>query len=214
MLRLIAENVSCTRGGRIVFEGLSFSVASGEAALITGRNGAGKSSLLRLIAGLVSVSQGRLSLEGTDASAPIQGHCHYAGHADALKGALSVVENLDFWRNLYGAPWYATHKALARLAIDHLADLPAAYLSAGQRRRLALARLFVSHRPIWLLDEPTSALDVTTQGMFAEAMSDHLADGGMILAATHADIGIPGTQVITIGAETEPEHDSNSAEAI
>jgi heme exporter protein A len=197
-MRLVAENLACERGGRGVFKDVSFRLESGGMLAVTGRNGAGKSSLLRLVAGLVPKAGGQLQLEGAAADRSIGEHCHYAGHADALKPSLSAGENLGFWAAFYGDRWLAPVEALERLAISHLADLPAAYLSAGQKRRLTLARLFVSRRPLWLLDEPTSALDAATQALLVSHMREHLAAGGMILAATHAELGIAAA-VLEIG---------------
>jgi len=199
-LRLVGANLACERGGRIVFSGLSFEVSAGEVLAVTGRNGAGKSSLLRLIAGLVPRTAGTLALDGSDPEIPLAEQMHYAGHADALKGALTAGENLGFWRTFYGAPWHEAEDALDMLGIGHLYDLPAAYLSAGQKRRLTLARLFVSRRPVWLLDEPTSALDVATQALLAAQMRAHLDTGGMILAATHGDLGLEPMRRLEISA--------------
>src|SRR5688572_18907343 len=154
LMRLVAEDIACQRGGREVFTGLSFAVDKGEALLVTGRNGAGKSSLLRIIAGLVRLAAGRLTLQGGNAESNIAEQAHYVGHQDPVKGALSVAENLTFWSSyLGGKPDIRT--ALKTVGLDGLADLPAAYLSAGQRRRLSIARLVAVKRPLWLLDEPT-----------------------------------------------------------
>lgn len=199
-LRLAGTDLACERGGRIVFSDLSFAVAGGESLAVIGRNGAGKSSFLRLVAGLVPRTAGTLALEGGEAESPLGEQVHYAGHADALKGALTAGENLVFWRDLYGSPWHEADEALEMLGIGHLFDLPAAYLSAGQKRRLTLARLFVSRRPVWLLDEPTSALDAATQALLAGHMRTHLNEGGMILAATHGDLGLVPDRTLEIGA--------------
>ncbi|GLS17562.1 cytochrome c biogenesis ATP-binding export protein CcmA [Labrys miyagiensis] len=198
-LRLIAESLACERGGRLVFEDIGFSAGAGELVAVIGRNGAGKSSLLRVVAGLVPKTSGTLSLEGGEAEKSAPEHMYYCGHSDALKPSLSVRENLSFWRSYYGDIRLDIAEALDLFAIEHLADLPAAYLSAGQKRRLSLCRLFVSWRPVWLLDEPTSALDVATQARLAELMRKHLDEGGIILAATHGDLGLPPSQTLTIG---------------
>jgi heme exporter protein A len=197
-MRLAASELACHRGGRDVFAGVGFALGSGEVLAITGRNGAGKSSLLRIIAGLVRIAGGRLDLAGGDPELTIGEQAHYLGHQDALKPSLSVRENLDFWAAFLGGA--AGEKApLAAVGLDPLADLPAAYLSAGQRRRLSIARLLAVRRPIWLLDEPTSALDAAAHGRLAELMRAHLAGGGLILAATHGPLGIEATQELRLG---------------
>lgn len=198
-LRLVAENLACERGGRLVFEGVDIAAGAGELVAVVGRNGAGKSSLLRVVAGLVPKTGGTIRIEGGDSERSLAEHMHYCGHTDALKPSLSVRENLGFWRDYYGDARLGLEDALDLFAIEHLADLPAAYLSAGQKRRLSLCRLFVSWRPVWLLDEPTSALDAATQARLAELMRDHLAEGGLILAATHGDLGLAPSRTLTIG---------------
>jgi len=187
-MRLSGSELVCVRGGREVFRNLSFAVGSGEALLVTGRNGAGKSSLLRLLAGLLRPLAGQIGLEGGDPELTIAEQAHYVGHQDALKPSLSVAENLAFWRDLLGDR--GGTDALAAVGLDGLAGLPAAYLSAGQRRRLSLARVVAVARPIWLLDEPTSALDAAAQAMLAGLMRAHLGGGGLILAATHGPVGL------------------------
>jgi heme exporter protein A len=196
-MQLTAENIVCVRGGREVFAGLNFSVGSGEALLVTGRNGAGKSSLLRLIAGLIRPSGGRLALHG-GADASIGEQTHYLGHQDAVKPALSVLENLSFWADYLGARGNPI-TALKTVGLEALADLPAAYLSAGQKRRLSIARLLAVKRPIWLLDEPTSALDAPSQAMLAKVMQAHLRNRGLIVAATHGAIGLPRARQLRLG---------------
>lgn len=200
-MQLTADNLTCVRGGRTVFSGLSFRLAGGEALLVTGRNGAGKSSLLRLIAGLVHKSAGRLALEGGEAEAPIAEQAHYLGHSDAMKAALSVAENLQFWTSFLGADDAEIGPALEAVDLVPLATLPAGYLSAGQRRRLSIARLIAAPRPIWLLDEPTSALDAASQARLAKLMRQHLSGGGMIVAATHGAIGLDTARELTMGPE-------------
>ena len=198
-MRLSAVDLACHRGGRDVFTGLSFAVASGEVLTVTGRNGAGKSSLLRSIVGLVRLAQGTLSLEGGDPELTIAEQAHYLGHQDALKPSLTVAENLRFWAGFLGAPAVDIHPALNVVGLDELADLPAAYLSAGQRRRLSIARLVAVKRPIWLLDEPTSTLDASAQERLAGLMQTHLTEGGLILAATHGAIGLETARELRLG---------------
>ncbi len=199
-MQLNADNLACIRGGREVFAGLKFSLSDGEAMLVTGRNGAGKSSLLRLIAGLVRPSAGRLELDGGEAEASISEQAHYVGHDDAVKPSLSVIENLQFWAEFLGSGYFDVAAAIAAVDLAPLADLPAAYLSAGQRRRLSIARLVAVERPIWLLDEPTSALDAPSQARLAGLMRDHLAGGGMIVAAAHGPIGLERARELKLGA--------------
>ena len=198
-MQLSADNLACTRGGRAVFAGLNFSVTGGHALVVTGRNGAGKSSLLRLIAGLVRIADGRLVLEGGEPEASIPEQAHYLGHHDELKPALSVAENLSFWTEFLGADPESVEPALAAVGLGPLAGLPAAYLSAGQRRRLSIARLVAVKRPVWLLDEPTSALDAPSQERLAVLMRDHLAGGGLIVAAAHGPIGLDHPREMRLG---------------
>src|SRR3984957_3750128 len=189
-MRLSATDLACRRGGRDVFAGVSFSVASGESLTIRGRNGAGKSSLLRIVAGLVRIASGRLALEGGDPELTIGEPAHYLGHLDALKPSPAVAENLQFWSAFFGAANADIDAPLRATGLDALADLPAVYLSAGQRRRLSIARLLAVKRPLWLLDEPTSTLDTAAQERLTEIMRAHLAGGGIILAATHGALGL------------------------
>jgi heme exporter protein A len=199
-MRLTAEALACVRGGRIVFDGIAFAVANGQAMGVTGRNGAGKSSLLRQIAGLVRIAHGAITLEGGDPELSIAEQAHYLGHLDAVKSSLTVRENLSFWIRYLGGEGGGIDATLAAVDLADLADLPAAYLSAGQRRRLSIARLLAVHRPIWLLDEPTTALDASAQTRFAEIMRAHLAAGGLIVAAVHGAIGIDRTTELRLGA--------------
>ena len=200
-MRLSASELACIRGGRQVFLSLSFALDAGMALLVTGPNGAGKSSLLRLVAGLLQPAQGRLALDGGDPELTIGEQSHYLGHQDALKSSLSVRENLAFWAEFLGNTdlKVTVDAALAAVGLAELAGLPALYLSAGQRRRLSLARLIAIPRPIWLLDEPTSALDAAAQSSLADLMRAHLAGGGLLLAATHGPIGLEGAQELQLG---------------
>ncbi|MGY4283055.1 heme exporter protein A [Bradyrhizobium sp. LM2.7] len=194
-MRLCGSGLTCVRGGREVFTGLDFDAAAGEAIAVVGRNGSGKTSLLRLIAGLLIPAGGTIALAGGDAELTLPEQCHYLGHRDALKPALSVAENLSFWADFLGGERFDAAESLAAVGLDHASDLPAAFLSAGQRRRLSLARLLTVCRPVWLLDEPTTALDIAGQDMFGGLMRDHLARGGLIIAATHAPLGIESREL-------------------
>lgn len=199
-MRLSGNGLRCVRGGREVFSGLDVAAESSHAVAITGPNGAGKTSLLRLLAGLLAIADGSISLEGGDPELTLPEQAHYLGHRDALKPALTVSENLSFWRDFLGGGKSGESDALVAVGLDHVAHLPAAYLSAGQRRRLSIARLLAVKRPVWLLDEPTSALDVTGQAAFAAIMTGHLAGGGIILAATHTPLGIAARELRIGGA--------------
>jgi heme exporter protein A len=194
-MRLLGREVSCVRGGREVFSGLDFEATSGEALAVVGRNGSGKTSLLRLIAGLLAPFAGSIGLEGGDVELTLPEQCHYLGHRDALKTALSVSENLGFWRDFLGGAKFDPAEILARVGLDHAADSPASFLSAGQRRRLSIARLLTVQRPIWLLDEPTNALDSEGQSVFTALMTDHLARGGLIVAATHIPLDVAAREL-------------------
>jgi heme exporter protein A len=214
-MQLVGSDLICVRGGRQVFAGLSFAVRAGEVLVISGPNGAGKTSLLRMVAGLLRIEAGRIELVRGSPDRTIAEQAHFLGHQDALKPSLSVAENLRFWTRYLGdggaagqlqttsppSAGTATARAerdgpkaiipaLAAVGLDELADLPAGYLSAGQRRRLSIARLLAIKRPIWLLDEPTAALDTAAQAGLAELMRRHVSDGGLILAATHGPLGI------------------------
>jgi heme exporter protein A len=204
-MRLSAIDLSCERGGREVFAGVSFAVASGEALTISGRNGAGKSSLLRTLIGLVRLAAGRLTLDDGDPELSIAEQAHYLGHQDALKASLSVAENLRFWADYLGGGSGTIDAPLEAVGLGGLAGLPAAYLSAGQRRRLSIARLIAVPRPIWLLDEPASTLDVVAQERLAGLMAAHLAGGGLILAASHGPIGLAHSQELRLDPSAAPQ---------
>lgn len=194
-MRLSGRQIDCTRGGRSVFSRLDFEAASGEVLAVVGPNGSGKTSLLCLIAGLLAPAAGSVALEGGEPELTVPEQAHYLGHRDALKPALSVRENLSFWQDFLGGRASDAGECLAAVGLGHATHLPAAYLSAGQRRRLSIARLLVVRRPVWLLDEPTSALDTAGQELFGGIMRDHLAGGGIIIAATHTPLGIDAREL-------------------
>ena len=193
-MKLIADSLDCQRGGRTVFQNLSFTVTTGQLLLLRGRNGAGKTSLLRIIAGLGVEPHAALRLEGGHEDLSIAQQCHFIAHQNAIKPSLSVTENLAFWTGFSGGGNVRT--ALATFALEDLAPFSAALLSAGQKRRLALARLAAVPRPIWLLDEPTVGLDTASIKRLGTLMTGHLASGGMIVATTHVDIGITADQTL------------------
>jgi heme exporter protein A len=196
-LRLNGDNLGCIRGERKIFSNLSFSVSNGEALAVVGPNGSGKSSLLRLIAGLVAIASGTLKLTGGDDRLTLAEQTHLLGHRDAIKPSLSVIENVAFWFEFLGGDTgkASPAAALEAVGLSHLSDLPTAFLSAGQRRRLAIARLVALKRPVWLLDEPTTALDAAGQATIAALMTDHLRAGRIIVAATHQPLGIAAREL-------------------
>jgi heme exporter protein A len=194
-VRISASNLGCVRGSREIFRNVNFNVASGQALAVLGPNGAGKSSLLRMVAGLLRIESGGLALEGGDAELTLPEQAHYLGHQDALKPSLSVAENLGFWAGYLGHGRARLTEALEAVGLAAIRDLPAGYLSAGQRRRLSIARLLAVPRPIWLLDEASAALDQAAQGRLVDLMRGHLAGGGLILAATHAPLGLDAQEL-------------------
>jgi heme exporter protein A len=195
---LEAEGLAAIRGERLVFSGLSFTLPPGGALLLEGPNGSGKSTLLRVLAGLGRAEVGTLRWNGEDALSDRTTHATrvaYLGHQDAVKPGLTVAENLAFWG---AAP--QIEAALARLNLARLAPLPARMLSAGQKRRLALARLALATAPIWLLDEPTLGLDTASVAALGTMLADHRATGGVVLAATHLPLPLPGAETLRLSA--------------
>jgi heme exporter protein A len=194
-MRLIAEDLSGERGGQPVFSGVDLSLGEGEALVVTGPNGAGKSTLLRVMVGLLPAAGGTVRLEGGGEAFPtVASAAHYLGHLNAMKPALTVKENLAFWRDFCGDADLDIGAALETVELGAIGHLPYGYLSTGQRRRAAIARLLVSRRPVWLLDEPTAGLDARSEQRFSALMAAHLSGGGMIVAATHLPLGIDGAR--------------------
>lgn len=201
-MQLSADELAGDRGGERVFSGVSFSISDGQALTVTGPNGSGKSTLLRIIAGLLEPAEGSVQLVGSRMEWPtIASAAHYLGHGNAMKQALSVVENLGFWRRFLGEAHLDVEDALEMVGLADIGHMPFGYLSTGQRRRVAIARLLVSYRPLWLLDEPTSGLDRAAERQFAALMQAHREDGGMIVAATHLPLGLDDATQLRLGGD-------------
>lgn len=198
-MRLIAENISGERGGEILFSGIDFAVESGQGLVVTGPNGTGKSTLLRIIAGLLPPAEGTVRLEGGEENGSVGAACHFLGHLNGMKTALTVRENLLFWQRFAGEPKLGLAEALDAVGLPGIDHLPFGYLSTGQRRRAAIAKLLLNHRPVWLLDEPTAGLDKASERRFGEVMEEHLGEGGIVIAATHLPLGIEGAQELRMG---------------
>ncbi|WP_395458926.1 heme ABC exporter ATP-binding protein CcmA [Azospirillum melinis] len=191
------SELTCLRGDRLVFTGLEFRIAPGGALVLLGPNGSGKSSLLRVMAGLLKPLRGTLDWDGVSVADDPDAHraqVQYVGHLDAVKPVLTAAENLAFWAALAGAadPAANARAALDRLGVPHIAGVPGRYLSAGQKRRLNLARLLAAPATLWLLDEPTVALDRAAIALFEGLIAEHRAQGGMVVLSTHTDIATPG----------------------
>jgi heme exporter protein A len=199
---LAALEISCQRGGRFLFRDVNFALKPGDGLLVTGPNGAGKTSLLRQIAGLLPLAWGEFRLSGAGAEAALPEFCHYVGHLNASKTALSVRENLAFWAEFLGGSSATLESALSAFGLAALADVPAALLSAGQKRKLALSRLFAAPRPIWLLDEPQTSLDTASVKRLDAAIGDHVTAGGIVIVAAHVPVKIKFAHKLELGHET------------
>ena len=216
-VQLVLDHLSVARGTRTIISDLSLTVAAGQAVLLTGVNGAGKTTLIRAIAGLLAPSGGRIALEGADFEGAsddreLAQHCHYVGHVNALKASLTVAENLAFWAD-YLADGQGPGKhsrtvldgVLQQLNLEALADIPTAYLSAGQKRRVGLARILMAKRPIWLLDEPTVSLDTASVEIVARLVNEHVASGGLALIATHLPLALTAPRTLHLKPAREVE---------
>ena len=205
ILSLIGNNLTCTRGDTTVFSALDFSVEPGDALIVRGANGSGKSSLLRLTAGFLTPTEGELRRDGVLVSDEPERHrtrLHYVGHLDALKPAFTAAENLTFWSHLFSSEAVSAASnshAIDRLGLSALSDMPTHYLSAGQRRRLTLARLVATSRPLWLLDEPTASLDDAGTETLVELIAEHRSGGGMVLAAVHGGLAVADAVTVQLG---------------
>jgi len=189
-MRVDVESLAIERGGLRLFENLSFAAAAGAHVALTGANGTGKTSLLRALAGFLAPSAGRIRFDAEEPAA----QTHFLGHRDGLKGALEVREHVAFWRDLMGGRG-DPKSALERVGLTRVIDLPARALSAGQSRRLSLARLLVAERHLWLLDEPAAGLDTAGKTLLADLISAHRASGGIVIAAVHEPLGSPDVDV-------------------
>ncbi|MEM8741988.1 MAG: heme ABC exporter ATP-binding protein CcmA [Pseudomonadota bacterium] len=197
---LTIDSLTLSRGGHTVLAGLTVGLAEGAVLVLRGANGAGKSTLLRAVAGLGRIDAGTVTLRRNGEPADLAEHIAYVGHLDAVKPQLTLAENLTFWSRLSGGSPSAIDIALRQMGLDRIADQPAATCSAGQRRRLGLARLLLTPRALWLLDEPTVALDSASTAVIEQLIAAQCAGGGMVLVATHIDLAISNAQILELRA--------------
>ncbi|MGO7762025.1 heme ABC exporter ATP-binding protein CcmA [Rhizobium ruizarguesonis] len=212
-MQLTAESLAARRGDDLIFGNISFYMTEGEALVLTGPNGSGKSTLLRVVAGFLRPEKGSVTFTDSRGRTdrPPREVSHYLGHRNAMKSELTVAENLDFWRSFLTdgseAPRTSIEDAVEAVGLGSITHLPFGYLSAGQQRRIAFAKLLVAHRPIWILDEPTAALDINADRLFAALIGEHQRNGGIVLAATHQPLGLRDVQELVMkgfaGSEAE-----------
>ena len=200
-MRLVADGLGGERGGTELFSGITFVLKPGEGMAVTGPNGAGKTTLLRVLAGLLRQSSGSVAILD-DNGLPVPDALHFLGPLNAMKDQLTAAENLAFWQGFLpscdGTKMMSANEALEAVRLPHVSDIPFGYLSTGQKRRVAIARLLCVHRPVWLVDEPTSGLDKASEQLFAALASSHLKSGGILVAATHLPLGIDGLKSLHI----------------
>ncbi len=208
-MKLSIENLTVKRGLRTIISDLSFHIEDHEGLLLTGPNGSGKTTLLRALAGFIEQSNGTIKLTGGTEDADVGEQCHYIGHKNGIKHGFTVSENLEFWLNYLGGADKPErkHKALEMFELTNLMDIPAGMLSAGQKRRLGLARLVMIKRPVWLLDEPSVSLDVHSVKILARVVEDHIRDGGIAMAATHIPLGLEFKRTLQLGITQQPENE-------
>jgi len=214
-MQAIATNLKGRRGDSVLFDNVGFTLARGEALIVTGPNGAGKSTLLRILAGLLRADSGSFSLcDDAGADMAVAEHAHYLGHRNAMKRELRVSENLDFWKSFQrgdSSTGLSADAAIEAVGLTGVAHLPFGYLSAGQQRRIALARLLVVWRPLWILDEPTAALDKQSAALFADLVREHLSGGGIAIAATHQPLGLDPVKTLELSGDHRAAFDAVEA---